>query len=407
MSSFVQFIKNNSTFKLLLILFLILIMMIPLTLAESMINERISMRDRSENSIAKSWGSAQVISGPVLKIPYKARLVEKEKLKNGQEQVHIRYERHHIYLLSDTLKIDTKLETEKRYLGIYEMPVYISQSSIKAQFSHEDLLKINNSTEQVLWQQAQLILPFSDVKGIRELTVEDGHSKQTLKFTPYHSGNLLNGIISDFPIDITSIHTQHESDQKTDNNISLDLNLRLAGSKSLNFRPFGRKTDVTMTADWNNPSFDGQFLPASRKIDEQGFTASWQVLELNRNFPQQWTNKNFNRHALTQSNFGVKLYQPVNLYQQNKRSIKYAILFIALTYMSFFLIEIIFKNHLHSLQYFFTGGALSTFYLLLIAFSEHVGFSLAYFIATISISLLMMGYSISIFKNRLRGVDTI
>lgn len=158
-----------------------------------------------------------------------------------------------------------------------------------------------------------------------------------------------------------------------------------------------------MNADWNSPGFNGMFLPAERDISETGFTASWQVLELNRNFPQQWQDNAVNEHNMAQAIFGVKLYQPVNLYQQNKRSIKYAVLFITLTFMTFFLFELLYKNRLYPMHYFFTGGALSTFYLLLLAFSEHTGFTIAYIIATLSISLLMGSYSVSLFKNRIRG----
>ncbi|MEN8251789.1 MAG: cell envelope integrity protein CreD, partial [Bacteroidota bacterium] len=178
------------------------------------------------------------------------------------------------------------------------------------------------------------------------------------------------------------------------------------GSHSIQFRPFGRKTNISMDSDWNSPGFNGKFLPSERSITEEGFTASWQILELNRTFPQQWIDEQFNDNDLRQILFGVKLYQPANLYQQNKRTIKYAVLFIALTYMTFFLFEIMYKKPLHPLQYFFTGGALSTFYLLLIAFSEHLGFAWAYLIATICISLLLGGYSVSLFKSRPRGYLT-
>lgn len=276
--------------------------------------------------------------------------------------------------------------------------MYLSESDIRASFSYNSLSRINEDYHFIQWDQTKIIVPFTDVRGIRELnaSVSGDDSEQSLHFTPYQQNTVLNGIVSDFPVNFPSLTEKN-------NNIDLVFKLSLAGSNAMMFRPFGRKTSVSMNADWNSPGFNGMFLPAERDISETGFTASWQVLELNRNFPQQWQDNAVNEHNMAQAIFGVKLYQPVNLYQQNKRSIKYAVLFITLTFMTFFLFELLYKNRLYPMHYFFTGGALSTFYLLLLAFSEHTGFTIAYIIATLSISLLMGSYSVSLFKNRIRG----
>lgn len=398
MTAMIQFLKNNSTFKLMVILFLIIIMLIPLGMVEDLINERTTMRQTAENKIARSWGSNQTISGPVLKIPYKTRIIDKKTIRNGQEQEVVRFKQHYIFLLSDKLDIKTTMDSETRYLGIYDVPVYLSQSTIQASFSNAELKKINDNYSNIQWQHSKLIIPFTDVRGIRELDVSfiDNDRHADIEFTPYGQHKILSGVAADLPINF-----QQLTDKSSD--LSLVFKLALAGSNSLMFRPFGRKTNVRMSSDWNNPGFNGLFLPAERDISDSGFTASWQILELNRNFPQQWLDMNLNEQNIAQAKFGVKLYQPVNLYQQNKRSIKYAVLFIALTFMTFFLFERLYKNRLHPMHYFFTGGALSTFYLLLLAFSEHTGFTFAYIIATISISLLMGSYSISLFKNKTRG----
>lgn len=402
MTAIIQFLKNNNTFKLMLILFLILIMLIPLAMVEDLIYERTSMRQTAENKIAQSWGSNQTLSGPVLKIPYKTKVVEKKYFRDGREKDVIRFEQHHIFLLSDQLDIETKMESETRYLGIYDIPVYLSHSTIHASFSHNDLKKINENYSNIQWQQAKMIVPFTDVRGIRELNVNliENETRHPVSFSPYSQSKLLSGIVTDFPLDFENITDKNPG---RTNDIEVVLKIALAGSNSIMFRPFGRKTNVSMAADWNSPGFNGMFLPAKREITESGFTASWQILELNRNFPQQWRDDTVNEQDISQVLFGVKLYQPVNLYQQNKRSIKYAVLFIALTFMTFFLFELLYKSRLHPMHYFFTGGALSTFYLLLLAFSEHTGFSIAYMIATLSVSFLMGSYSISLFKNKMRG----
>ncbi len=404
MAPIIQFLKNNSTFKLMSIIFLVMIMLIPLNMVEDLIYERTSMRQQAEDNIAQSWGADQIITGPVLKIPYKKTRVEKKILSNGEEKEIIHYEIHSIFLLSDQLAIKTQMETEIRYLGIYDVPVYLSHSNIQAGFKFEDLKRINKRYSNVLWQQAALIIPFSDVRGIRELSANAtiNGKKRLLNFTSYNKGGAFNGVVADFPIPPAYVSSRLAVSLKAEN-IAVDYKLALAGSHSIMFRPFGRKTDVKMTSDWSSPSFNGRFLPSKRVISESGFSASWHILELNRKFPQLWIDQTVNKYTLEQATFGVKLYQPVNLYQQNKRSIKYAVLFIALTFMTFFLFEILYKHRLHPMHYFFTGGALSMFYLLLLAFSEHTGFGIAYLIATISVSTLMGGYSISLFKSRKRG----
>jgi inner membrane protein len=392
-------LKNNNTIKLLIIFFIILLMLIPLAMVEDLISERDSMRAHAEEKISQGWGKAQVISGPVLKIPYKARYLEKKVNKNGETHNIYRYEVHHVYLLTDKLMVDNNLSSEIRYLGIYEMPVYLNQASINAQFSPEDLIKLTHKYEQILWNQAEIILPLTDPRGLRQLTVTSTQAKKndSLKFSPYQTGNHLQGIIAEYPINFTHL----KSDQSA---LNVSVDMVLAGSKALNFQPFGRVTQVTIKADWHSPGFYGEFLPSERTITTAGFSAAWQILELNRKFPQTWVDNQINWKNVSQSDFGLKLVQPANLYQQNHRSIKYAVLFIALTFITFFLFELFFKKKLHPLHYFFTGGALSTFYLLLIAFSEHLGFTQAYSIATIAITLLMGGYSQSIFKSRPYGL---
>src|SRR5690606_34244016 len=128
---------------------------------------------------------------------------------------------------------------------------------------------------------------------------------------------------------------------------------------------------------------------------EDGFTAEWEVLQINRQFEQHFfeTMPNLKEFA-----FGVKLIVPVDEYQKSERTAKYGFLVIALTFLIFFLIQTLSRIHIHPFQYLMIGLALTMFYTLLVSISEHSNFLKAYLIAGISVIVLITLYSKSILK---------
>jgi inner membrane protein len=178
-------------------------------------------------------------------------------------------------------------------------------------------------------------------------------------------------------------------------NFHFESNLK--GSESLNIVPVGKTTKVMLNSNWGNPSFIGAFLPDKRVVNEKGFSASWKVLHLNRDFPQQWTGNA--PETMTQSSFGVNLITPNDNYQQSSRSVKYAILIIALVFMAFFFIEILNNKRVHPFNYILIGLALCIFYTLLLSISEFLIFNISYLIASFLTICLVFLYSKSIFQN--------
>ncbi len=179
------------------------------------------------------------------------------------------------------------------------------------------------------------------------------------------------------------------------------IQLQLKGSSAISFAPLGETTLVNLASNWNDPSFKGLFLPTERSISEKGFTAQWKVLNYNRDFPQHWTN---NAYDLKTSDFGVTLVDMADHYQKNERSAKYGILIIVFVFLSFFLNEIITKQRVHPFQYILVGFALLIFYLLLLSFSEHVGFNRAYLISALSVIAMVLAYSRSFLKTWLSSL---
>ena len=178
--------------------------------------------------------------------------------------------------------------------------------------------------------------------------------------------------------------------------LPFSINLKLKGAGSLSFCPVGASTEAHLTSDWNNPSFTGNFLPTDRTVDENGFSAVWKMMHLNRNFPRSWKD---DAYAVGNSDFGATLLLPVDSYQKTERCVKYSILFTTITFLIFFFVEISRKKLLHPLHYLLVGAALIVFYTLLLSISEYITFNLAYLIASVATILLITLYSKAVLKS--------
>ena len=157
---------------------------------------------------------------------------------------------------------------------------------------------------------------------------------------------------------------------------------------------------MLLSSAWPSPSFVGAYLPERRDIDATGFSAEWNVLHLGRSYPGEWRNAEIPAARIASSAFGVNLFVPVSTYQKSTRAAKYAILFIGLSFLAYFMFEVFGNLRLHPFQYLLVGFANCLFYLLLLSLSEHTGFDLAYTISAAASTLLVVGYSASILAQR-------
>jgi inner membrane protein len=179
----------------------------------------------------------------------------------------------------------------------------------------------------------------------------------------------------------------------------------LAGTASIGVLPLARRTDVRLGADWPDPSYSGAFLPAAHQEHDGVFQAQWQVLDLNRRYGQSGAIDNLAGPTLQQSAFGVELFQPVATYQRNERAGKYGILFIAMSFVTLFLFEALGRWRVHPVQYLMVGLALCTFYVVLLALSEQIGFGWAYTLAAIAMVVIIAGYTAAAARRRAAGMQ--
>ncbi|GAA0528490.1 cell envelope integrity protein CreD [Chitinophaga japonensis] len=370
--------------KAIVIGILVLVLLIPTAMIMGLINERKHLQQQATEEVSAKWANAQTITGPVLVVPYTEINVIKTETAVREEEV-LRY----ACFLPEQLTINGQLQPEIRKRGIYEVAVYGSRFQLSGSFTAPDLAALNISSERLRWNEASLAMGISDMRGIGN-QVQVLWNGQPFVFNPgTPPGGLLgSGLQAKVPLAAESVDSA---------GASFTINLQLKGSGEVNFSPVGKTTRVNLQAGWSDPSFDGAFLPDTRKVEDKHFSAAWQVLHLNRNFPQSWILGN-DKYDIHDADFGVKLFLPVDVYLKSMRAVKYAILIIGLTFLLFYFIELLRHHSVHPLQYILIGVALCIFYTLLISQAEQLGFNAAYCIATLLTLGLVTTYTVSVLK---------
>jgi inner membrane protein len=370
---------ESVSFKAAVIAGLTLLMLWPLLRVENLVTERQVLQHQAYDVIAAGFGGAQIVGAPILTVEALERSVSTDpRSVIGTET----WTPKEIHLLPDDVQITSEATVEIRSKGIYAVPVYVSKVVITGQFKPESIARLSSNAEtRVLPARAVIQLPLSDVKFLRTLTRFDVGG-QPLRAT---SGQVAGFAALSSPIDLQTIDRTSA--------LSFRLELAIAGSDSLQFLPLGSTTIVNAQIAWPHRDFVGAFLPVSHQLKVDGYTAHWKVLELNRAVPQLWDNNSLGHDALLKTAFGVRLYQPADIYSQNYRAVRYGILFVAITFACFFAWEHLVRGlRLHPMQYLLIGLALATFYLLLLALSEHTGFGIAYAIAAGALIALITLY---------------
>jgi len=389
-STFFQ--RNAALIKGFFIGFLILLLLIPTFMIQSIVSEREGRKSEVIREVSSKWGNSQQLIGPILRIPY-YEISRIEKLNtNGKKEIEQTKSLEYAYFLPNQLEINGLVNPEKRSRGIYEIVVYNSKATFDGDFTNISLDQFKALPENILWKDANVLFTLSDFRGITEDIELNWNGNKSF----FSSGAKLP-FARESNIALSGIYTPVQINDGGKGKYNFHFESNLKGSASLNIVPVGKTTKVMLKSNWQNPSFIGAFLPDKRVVNEKGFSASWKVLHLNRDFPQQWTGNA--PETLTQSSFGVNLITPNDNYQQSSRSVKYAILIIALVFMAFFFTEILNNKRVHPFNYILIGLALCIFYTLLLSISEFLTFNISYLIASFLTICLVFLYSKSIFQN--------
>lgn len=373
---FSHWLRTSLFVKLLSIGFLILMLLIPKAMIQGLIYERQSRQDAVIGEISESWGGAQTVTGPVLSIPY----TEWKEGTDGKKSSSVRT----MHFLPQELHIAGDAKHELRKRGIFDAVLYRAGLRLSGKFDAVAFRELNVSPENIHWAEARLSVGIASMTGIKNV-IELDWNGQKRRMEP---GTAYPALIA------SGVSAGVEVFQETDG-YAFSIPLELNGTAALQFEPVGRVTTASLKSSWPSPSFSGKMLPDKREISAEGFNAEWQVLDLNRNYPQQWKDKAFQFDGYS---FGMRLIRPVDEYLKNERAAKYAILVIGLTFLIYFFFETLRKFHIHPFQYFLVGLALTVFYLLLLSLSEQIGFNGAYGISAAATIGLISFYSASVLR---------
>jgi inner membrane protein len=380
MSGFEQAIQSVSV-KAMMIAVLTFLMLWPLFRVESLVTERQQREQQAYETIAAGFGGMQTLGAPILSVDTEERSVVVEPETKTRSEVWISAKP--LHLAPSNVHITNDVAVESRSKGIYSIPVFVSKIVITGEFNREALTRLfaTNPDTRLLPASAMLQLPVSGIKYLRALTRFE-LAGQALHAT---SGEIAGFAALSAPLDLRDFDRAAA--------VPFRLEFELAGSNSLQFLPQAADTTVSAKVGWPHPDFDGAFLPISHEFTNQGYSANWHVLDLNRALPGLWRGNGPANASLTASAFGVRLLQPSDVYTQNYRAVRYGILFIAITFACFFAWEHLMRGlRLHPMQYLLVGLALATFYLLLLALSEHWGFGISYAAAAAALVMLTTVY---------------
>ena len=389
--------------KFVLIGFLVIAISVLLALVWALLSERKSRASAVQSEIAKDWGDKQPIHGPYLIVPYTA----KTKILDAGKQVEVEKERLAIFL-PDALNVSADLNAEIRKRSIYDVTVYRSNISMEGHFPIVNIAHVDSNAVAARWQDAILALGISDVSGLKNNVKLETDGGKTIAFEPSIGieGTGYSGIHAQLMLGADQAGNQDSL--RTRSPIGYKFNLVLNGSSYLGFAPAGRDTAVSIKSDWPHPSFTG-FLPISRSITNNGFTAEWRVPHLARSVPQSWSEgrlKSWSQgrlHRFT-SDLGVNLFVPVDFYSLIERSLKYGFVFIAAAFGAVFVMELLSKRRVHPIQYVFVGLGMIMFNVLLLSLSEHIGFALAYFSASAATGIMISIYVGKALRSFYRGL---
>lgn len=365
---------RSPSFKFFLIAFLVLLLLIPLVMVGGLVSEREGRARSVTSAVARTWGSMQQLTGPYLVVPYTVRV----EVQEGDKIVQRTSLRRAVFL-PDELTFTADAKSGVLHRSIFDINVYTATVDIVGRFAAPDFADVAPDALEIRWQEATISLALNDVSGLKDAAMLSINGQDKLPFQPSIGipGANLRGIHAR----LTGAPSAATSEAKLAA-FDFQAELHFTGSSSLNFAPAGRETRVAVTSDWPHPSFNGAFLPIERNVTAEGFSAKWRIPHLARSVPQSWTTMDGGFDRFLNYQFGVSLNQPVDFYALVTRAVKYGVLFLAIAFMAVFVLELVSKKRVHAVQYVFVGLAMVFFYVLLLSFSEHVGFTIAYIIAS-------------------------
>jgi inner membrane protein len=413
--------------KAILVFALAVLMAIPGVFIFTLVLDRQHRAEAVTEQISALQGGSQQLLGPLLIAPYST---PKPPTTDDKGVSHPQAPDTGWYVVSpDHAAVDVKLKTSTLHRSIFNVPVFEAQAAIDATFAPPpaDLNLPAGST--VNWQAARLVVGFSDLRGAKSDVTgvfTDPSGKTPVVFNPTSglglgSPGAPTTASGDTPTPTRASAASSEGRSSSGYGLveapgaavaaskggTLHMDLRFTGARRLGVMPFAKSTVVKVAGDWAAPSLDGAFPAEDRKLDANGFTASWSIPFIARGLSDHGSDDALSLSQLGAKDIGVSLVPANDPYQTMMRALKYAVMFVGLVFLTFFVFEALSGTRLHAAQYLLVGLAQMVFYLLLLSLSEYVGFDGAFAVAAGGTVLLMALYAHAAFRSRARGVQAL
>ncbi|HBW4671138.1 TPA: cell envelope integrity protein CreD [Klebsiella pneumoniae] len=358
-------LKSPLFWKITTLIGCIVLLSLPLMMVRELINERADYRSEVVDAIEQSTSGSQKLAGPLIAIPIT------ETLTRMENQKEVNYQRSWVYYwLPKSLAVAGKQTVESRRVGIYSGQVWHNTLQIKASFDPLRLAALRKTN--IVLGQPRLVVSVGDARGIGAI------------HAPEVNGNVLSvepglGISGDG----AGIHMPMPALAEDNKPLEITFSLDLNGTGEFSLVPLGRNSELQLTSNWPHPGFLGSFLPTQREVSAAGYRAHWQ---------SSWFANDMGSYFKDDMEipwsrlpaFSADVMSLADQYQLTDRATKYAILLIGLTFMAFFVFESLTRRPLHPMQYLLVGLSLVLFYLVLLALSEHIGFTAAWLAASLS-----------------------
>ena len=358
-------LKSPLFWKITTLIGCIVLLSLPLMMVRELINERADYRSEVVDAIEQSTSGSQKLAGPLIAIPIT------ETLTRMENQKEVNYQRSWVYYwLPESLAVTGKQTVESRRVGIYSGQVWHNALQIKASFDPLRLAALRKTN--IVLGQPRLVVSVGDARGIGAI-----HASEV-------NGNVLSvepglGISGDG----AGIHMPMPALAEDNKPLEIAFSLDLNGTGEFSLVPLGRNSELQLTSNWPHPGFLGSFLPTQREVSAAGYRAHWQ---------SSWFANDMGSYFKDDMEipwsrlpaFSADVMSLADQYQLTDRATKYAILLIGLTFMAFFVFESLTRRPLHPMQYLLVGLSLVLFYLVLLALSEHIGFTAAWLAASLS-----------------------
>ena len=401
------------TKKIIFLFVLTILLWIPLILIGNLINDRGKLYKQTITNIGNEWGKSQKIIAPVITISYTDTSINnKDSVSNASntKAVAVVPVERKFAILPEELNATIEMKDEVRQRGIYNATVYNANVKLKGYFS------------------AKILKEDRKVVGCISIGLTD--TKALIKINKFKIGDMdleaMSGTMA-APLITNGISGQLGPEHNNTMNkekIPFEIDIDFRGSRDISILPLGKKNHFEIKSNWKSPSFSG-VLPTERTIDENGFSAVWEVSNLIRNYPQIIDINNdqfsdFYQDGVVYNEYDdettysdnndentivkVALFDSVTSYTQIYRACNYGILFIGMSLVVVFIFEVVSKKAAHYVQYGVVGFSLVIFYLLLLSLSEHIGFEWSYLISSLAIVIPNSLYITSMTSSKKFGI---